>query len=164
MVRIFMLDATLGWSLSVGSILLEFPWSTSYGGELRRYPCKLYSQEINPQTFFQIVKFLGGDSKPLQLDKDSTGSFVTSLDVDQINDSNGETFGCQPSPGEDAEVKVHVITEGKSSFENQMSNDAFLKEQCWLFRTKVSSISLIELQELHRIYHIVMCLIVFEYL
>ena len=29
-----------------------------------------------------------------------------------IKEDAGNTYGCQPSPGVDAEVKVHVIREG----------------------------------------------------
>ena len=60
----------------------------------------------------QIAKFLGGESKALQLERDSSGAFVTSLDVGWINSDSGDTYGCQPSPGAGAEVKVHVIRGG----------------------------------------------------
>ena len=46
------------------------------------------------------------------MEKDSSGAFVTSLDVGRIEADSGATYGCQPSPGVDTEVKVHVIKEG----------------------------------------------------
>ena len=55
---------------------------------------------------------MDGDSETLQLEKDSSGAFVTSLDVGWIESDSGAIFGCQPSPGAGAEVKVHVIKEG----------------------------------------------------
>ena len=65
----------------------------------------------------QIAKFLGGESNHLFLEKDESGAFITTLDVGLIKADGGNTYGCQPSPGVDAEVKVHVIREGtKESF------------------------------------------------
>ena len=66
----------------------------------------------------------------LQLKKDSSGAFVTQLDVGWIDAKSGDTFGCQPSPGVDAEVKVHVIREGNVSFDNEITNCTILQEQC----------------------------------
>ena len=37
---------------------------------------------------------------------------MTSLDIGWITSDSGDTYGCQPSPGAGAEVKVHVIREG----------------------------------------------------
>ena len=34
--------------------------------------------------------------------------------VERIEGDSGDTYGCQPSPGPAAEVKVHVIREGGS--------------------------------------------------
>ena len=65
-----------------------------------------------------------------QLEKDSSGAFVTQLDVGWIDVNSGDTFGCQPSPGVDAEVKVHVIREGNVSFNYEITNHTFLQERC----------------------------------
>ena len=66
----------------------------------------------------------------LQLKKDSSGAFVTQLDVGWIDVNSGDTFGCQPSPGVDAEVKVHVIREGNVRVNNEITNHTILQEQC----------------------------------
>ena len=66
----------------------------------------------------------------LQLKKDSSGAFVTQLDVGLIDVNSGDTFGCEPSPGVDAEVKVHVIREGNVSVNNEITNRTILQEQC----------------------------------
>ena len=66
----------------------------------------------------------------LQLKKDSSGAFVTQLDVGWIDAKSGDTFGCQPSPGVDAEVRVHVIREGNVNVNTEITNRKILQEQC----------------------------------
>ena len=66
----------------------------------------------------------------LQLKKDSSGAFVTQLDVGWIDATSGDTFGCEPSPGVDAEVKVHVIREGSISFNDEITNRTILQARC----------------------------------
>ena len=58
---------------------------------------------------------MGGETETLKLEKDSSGAFVTSLDVGWIKSDSGDIFGCQPSLGASSEVKVHVIREGYHS-------------------------------------------------
>ena len=65
-----------------------------------------------------------------QLKKDSSGAFVTQLDVGWIDVDSADTFGCEPSPGVDAEVKVHVIREGNVSFNDEITNRAILQARC----------------------------------
>ena len=62
--------------------------------------------------------------------KDSSGAFVTQLDVGWIDANNGDTFGCEPSPGVDAEVKVHAIREGSISFNDEITNRTILQARC----------------------------------
>ena len=74
--------------------------------QLTAYNLKLITYNL------QIAKFLDKESEALPLDRDSSGAFVTGLDVGWIKPESADTYGCQPSPGTGAEVKVHVIREG----------------------------------------------------
>jgi len=79
--------------------------------------CRIASAGLHPHYLIwrkggKMLKFLGGEGSSFRLDQDSAGRFISQLTVERIEGDSGDTYGCQPSPGPAAEVKVHVIREG----------------------------------------------------
>lgn len=79
--------------------------------------CRIDSGGLQPRHLIwrkghKMLSFLGGEGSSFSLEKDQEGRFVSRITVERIDRDSGDTYGCQPSPGPAAEVKVHVIREG----------------------------------------------------
>ena len=70
---------------------------------------------------FQIARFIGGENEGAELEPDSEGWIVNSIEVGRIKADSGDKYECSPSPGSSAIANVQVITEGENSPESYNS-------------------------------------------